>query len=86
MFIFKLGEILEDRVSGFKGICTGRADYLTGCRQYKIQPKGLNKSNLPWNAEWFDEEQLVALKVKKFTLESTVTSGPTKRPPERCKI
>jgi hypothetical protein len=81
MFIFELGENLKDKVSGFKGICIARADYLTGCRQYKVRPRGLNKEQLPWVSEWFDEEQLVVLSVKKFSLKPTPTSGPVNNPP-----
>lgn len=80
MFVFELGETLRDKVSGFKGICTGRADYLTGCRQYKLQPKGLNKEKLPWNTEWFDEEQLSVLPDEIVSFKAMPSSGPCNAP------
>jgi len=79
---FELGDHLKDQISGFMGVCTSRADYITGCTQYKLQPKGLNKEKLPWKAEWFDEEELVKTSVKKFVFERPVykSSGPQDTP------
>lgn len=34
-----LGKTLRDRITGFSGICTGHARYLTGCDQYLLNPK-----------------------------------------------
>jgi len=82
---FELGDHLKDQISGFKGICTAKCEHLTGCRQYKLQPKGLNKDKLPLNSEWFDEEQLNKQGIKAFTFGEHVvpSSGPCDTPPER---
>ena len=53
------------------------------CRQYKIQPRGLNKDKLPLNSEWFDEEQLERRRIKAFSLDAKPSSGPCDTPPER---
>ena len=33
-FKIRMGAKVTDKVSGFQGIVTGRAEYSTGCRQY----------------------------------------------------
>jgi len=80
---FELGDHLKDQISGFMGICTAKCEHLTGCRQYKIQPRGLNKDKLPLNSEWFDEEQLERRRIKAFSLDAKPSSGPCDTPPER---
>ena len=54
---FKLGIEAKDKITGFKGIITGRIDYLYGCHQYgvtsKINKEGKNDHN------WYDEGRLV---------------------------
>lgn len=32
----QLGDKVVDVVSGFKGVVTGRAEYLTGCSQFSV--------------------------------------------------
>ena len=51
--MIKLGQKAKDKITGFKGIITGRAQYLYGCDQYCIVPaaaKGEIKEG-----HWFDE-------------------------------
>ena len=51
-----LGQKAKDKITGFKGIITGRASYIYGCDQYLIIPKlGKNGVRL---AEWFDEGRI----------------------------
>ena len=54
--MIQLGVKAKDKVTGFKGIITGRAQYLYGCDQYVIVPE-VNKEG---NAEgaWFDEGRI----------------------------
>ena len=54
-----LGDIAKDKITGFEGVITGMASYLTGCEQYCIQPKiqDGNSGNYP-EARWFDEGRL----------------------------
>ena len=53
----KLGVEARDKVTGFKGIVTGKAEYLTGCTQYGIVPK-TGKTGSMKSTEWFDENRL----------------------------
>ncbi len=60
-FKFGLLEEVRDRVTGFKGVITGRTEWAYGCRRYSVQPKGL-KNGRPVEAMGFDEAALVRVK------------------------
>ena len=47
IFEFELGEILEDKISGFRGVVVARVQYLNGNRQYGLQPFAEDSSKLP---------------------------------------
>lgn len=51
----KLGDYAKDTMTGFAGIITAQCDYLTGCRQFCIQPEGLDKDGQPQKSLWIDE-------------------------------
>ena len=57
MFKFKNGAWAVDVVTGFAGRVTGRVDYITGCRQYLVQP-AVNEEGDYKSALWFDESRL----------------------------
>ena len=63
---FKMGTVKTDKITGFKGIITGICDYLTGCRQYCLQPKMCEDGTFV-GAMWLDEDRLT--KGKKFKVE-----------------
>lgn len=53
---YKMGAKVIDKITGFEGIITGAASYLTGCNQYLLQPPakdGEFKEGL-----WFDENRI----------------------------
>lgn len=74
-FKIALGAEVVEKVSGFKGHVTGRAEYIAGCRQYCIMPKAKDDGSLP-RAEWFDEERLETTG-NAVNVASTPTGGPT---------
>lgn len=56
-----LGNTYVDIITGFEGVATGKASYLTGCDQTCLRPKKLNKDgDGPAEGHWFDDTQLVA--------------------------
>lgn len=59
MFRIDLGMQTRDLLTGFSGVVTGRADYLTGCHQYLVRPPSLKADGEPQTAEWFDDNRLV---------------------------
>lgn len=54
----KLGDKIADRISGIEGICTGRAEYLYGCKQVLLAPRGMTKDGEPRDAKWYDEDRV----------------------------
>jgi len=57
MFKFELGSKLKYRISGFTGICTGRAEYISGNICYGLQPEITDTSKEP-ESVWFNETML----------------------------
>jgi hypothetical protein len=57
-FGFELGATVRDQVSGFKGVVTGRAQYLTGEAQYCVQPSATIDGGSIVDGRWYDEGRL----------------------------
>jgi hypothetical protein len=56
-FKIELGKKVKDRVTGFAGTVTGRADYINGCHQYCVAAK--SQGGKIGDSSWFDEDRLV---------------------------
>lgn len=56
----ELGCEAEDTVSGYKGICIARTEWLNGCVRVTIQPKIGTDGKLPDSAT-FDEPQMTRI-------------------------
>jgi hypothetical protein len=88
VFLYENGTTATDRVTGFKGVIVGRCDYLTGCRQYLLQPSGTATDKKP-DPHWFDEERLLAdptvAKIKIGTQREGTgqSNGPDLEPPKK---
>lgn len=77
-----LGTTLVDRITGFRGIATGRAQYLTGCDQYLLNPPA--KDGALVESQWFDEQRLVAVEdVPVITLDNSNGNGADRAAPKR---
>lgn len=53
----KLGDYAKDKITGFEGVTTAKATYLTGCARYHVQPQEL-RDGKPVEGIYFDEDQL----------------------------
>lgn len=53
----KLGDSVQDRMTGFKGVAVGVTEWLYGCRRIAVQSVEL-KDGKPIEPEWFDEQRL----------------------------
>lgn len=53
---FSLGSTLEDLVTGLRGVCIGRLEYLNGCVQYGIKSKIRDDGKT--TMEWVDSQQI----------------------------
>ncbi len=71
----KLGSKVKDRITGFEGIVTGLAFYLTGCCHAGIQPQGL-KDGKTIDLEWFDTSKLEIIDPESI-MEKAKEDGPS---------
>ena len=55
---FVLGMEAEDVVTGFTGIITARVEFLNGCIQFCLKPKGTKPDGDTKDGVYFDESQL----------------------------
>lgn len=74
MFKFELGVTLKSVIHGYEGVAVARAELITGCNQYMVQP-GLDKDGKIMDAYWLDEHALIQTKAKQV-----VVSKPTEKP------
>ena len=56
----KLGDVATDSITGFTGVVVARCEYLTGCTQWRLQPKGLQDGKII-QGEWFDEMRVAVV-------------------------
>jgi hypothetical protein len=80
MFKFQLGEIIKEKVTGFTGVIICRAEYATGCIQYGVQSRKLDKEGGIPNWHWIDQIRLQSTgKSLKIVKDD---SGPAQAPPQ----
>jgi hypothetical protein len=81
-FKFELGWIVKDKISGMKGVVTSRTDYLNKCVRYGITKTGTDKEGKPFEAAWFDEDQLeLVKKTDSYKPTKDYTGGPARAVP-----
>lgn len=78
----KLGQKARDKITGFEGIITGRAEYLTGCTQFALAPKALADGSIR-ATEWFDEGRIEVLgdAISSTDVKGTRNGGPQREAP-----
>jgi hypothetical protein len=72
-----LGATYKDRITGFKGVATGYAQYISGCHQALLAPKAGTDS------QWIDEQRLERVGSSRVTLDNSKTPGCDKPAPIR---
>lgn len=55
--MIELGQKAKDKITGFVGVITGRAQYLYGCDQYCLVPPA--KDGKIEQGQWFDEGRIL---------------------------
>ena len=63
-FKFSNGDLVEEKITGFKGIITGTVFYITGCDQYLITGKSKDGADAP--SIQVDEGRIKLLEDKVF--------------------
>lgn len=80
----RIGDIVEDRISKFTGVTTGRTEYLNGCRQFLVRPQGLDGDGKQKEGVWIDEQNLSVIQAQMFTdpfeQRTPATAGGPDRP------
>lgn len=74
--MIKLGDLVMDKYTGFKGIAVSKHSYVNGCDRYTVQPQVDSEMKLP-AAETFDSPQLIVVE-EKNEIRHTTTGGPEK--------
>lgn len=75
-FKFENGDLVRDIITEQEGVITGTCFYITGCNQYLVAQKQIDKSREPLSA-WRDEGRLVLIESKAIVLEdSNLDDGP----------
>lgn len=72
--IISVGDEVQDKVSGFKGIVTARTEYINGCTRLGVQ--GASKNNAQSEPAWIDEPQVKLLKRGVVKIGRQETGGP----------
>ena len=72
--MIKLGAKVRDKISGFAGVATGRAEYLYTTPTVQVSPEGLDSSGKLLGAVWFEETQLELTNGKNVVGYEAVTS------------
>ena len=70
----QLGSTVKDSITGFRGIATGRCEYISGCNQVLVQPEVNEKGDFV-EARWLDEQRLTADNLPLVTLDNGETPG-----------
>ena len=77
----ELGTKQRDKITGFVGVVTGRAEYLTGCNQCLLVPPV--KDGAYVDSQWFDEQRLEAVDRSRVTLNNGSTPGAYRLAPKQ---
>ena len=73
--IVELGDEVKEAVTGFVGVVTGIASYITGCDQASVVPKAKKDGTLG-DGQWFDIVRLKVVKKKVVNLKKAVAKDP----------
>jgi hypothetical protein len=83
-FKFNLGSVLEDKITGFKGVVMYRTQWLHNCNVYGLKPQTL-KDGAPQDIQQFDEPQLSLVEKDVYECNND-TGGPAKPMPQSNRI
>ena len=81
--IFQMNDILQDKISGFKGQVQGITFYSTGCVHYGLAATKLKTDGTIHSWEWFDTSRLKLVKRAAAEKVKIPHSGPDMNP--KCK-
>lgn len=73
-----LGDVVQDSITGFKGVAVSKTQWITGCDRILVQPQKLTKDGDIVDPMNFDEPMLKIVSGAKVTKSKTKkkTGGP----------
>ena len=73
----EMGRKAKDKITGFTGYLTGRAEYITGCNQWCLNPQ-VKDDGTKLDAIWLDEGRIEPLDeiIKIQTVQAELNGGP----------
>jgi hypothetical protein len=85
--MIKLGSKVQDTLTGFTGIATGRTEWMFGCARICIEPQVL-KDGKPIEGFWFDEQRVKVLSdhAPEVSQDSNAESGGPQNDPSPRKV
>ena len=61
---YDIGDMLEDKVTGYKGVVMGITYYATGCVHYALQSRIIGRDDKLPEWQWMDETRLDRIEEK----------------------
>jgi hypothetical protein len=80
--MIKFGRKYKDKVTGFAGVATGHAHYISGCAQVLLAPP-VGSDGAMRESQWFDEQRLETIGGDEITLDNGKTPGCDRAAPKR---
>lgn len=74
----KLGDKVRCKITGFTGIAVVKSEFINGCIQWNVLPKGDKKNKMPEDMS-IDQQNLEVIKVKKKKVKKRDSGGPMTR-------
>jgi hypothetical protein len=79
--MIKLGHVYKDKITGYRGVCTGYVQYITGCNQALLAAQNIGDEAL--RSEWIDEQRLELVDAPAIVLDNSKGAGSDKAAPKR---
>ena len=77
MVEIKLGDKVRCKITGFTGIVIARTEFINGCIQFNVLPKGEKNNKMPEDMQ-IDQQSLEVIPKKKIKIERERTGGQTR--------
>lgn len=76
----KLGDKVKDKITGFTGIAVAKTEFLNGCIQWNVLPKGDKNNKMPEDMS-IDQQtlEIIKPKKKKKEIKKRNNGGPTRK-------
>ncbi len=82
---FGIGDLVEDKVTGFQGIVMAMTLYSTGCIHYGLTSQKLKEDGSIADWEWIDQSRIERVHEKRVSFKTMIKkpSGAFPNPPQQ---